>query len=128
MSPELIQAVLRRGGHRCAWCDCKLDHRARYVYERPCIDYLDGDAANRAPDNTVASCFGCAATRRSEWLAGTRYTIATARALLSESIAGPSTFAVYLDSVRDDLAPGVAFEAALARVETQRWAELEVAA
>jgi hypothetical protein len=44
----------------------------------------------------------------------------------SASIAGPSTFSIYLDTVRSDLAPGVAFQAALARVEAQRNAPLDI--
>jgi hypothetical protein len=124
---KLLNIILARAGHRCAWCDSKLAPNARTVAERPCIDFLDGVATNREPSNMVASCFGCASTRQSEWPRGEPYTTPRAVAILGASIAGPSTFSVYLDSLTAQLAPGVAFEMALARVEAQRWQELEAA-
>lgn len=134
---RLLDFILTRAGYRCAWCDTNLrcvyrllDGRSVASWERgrACIDCLDVDMSNRSPSNMVASCFECALARQSEWPAGTRYTTLDAVTILGSSIAGPSTFSIYLDSVRTDLAPGVAFNAALARVEAQRWAELENAA
>lgn len=135
MRPEIVAAVIRRGGHRCAWCACKLDTgRAADIGDVCRLDVTGNDSS------MVASCVACAAEYARWWRRGVEYSHEAAKRILGRHngfvFSGP--FVDYLESVcgafvirsgkRSGKRSGflTPFTTALARVEVQRNAELDL--
>ncbi|MBK9260806.1 MAG: hypothetical protein IPM54_13430 [Polyangiaceae bacterium] len=134
MKPDLISAVLRRGGYRCAWCACALNTGRTADTGTVCkLDVFDG------PTSVVASCIACAAEYSRWWDHSRAYTIENAKRILGRANAlasGP--FVDYLENIcgpmviRSGSKSGkrsgllTPFTTALARIEAQRNAPLDL--
>lgn len=119
MKPELVQAVLRRGGNRCAWCACKLD--TGRVSDRGVVCQLDvsGDDSSM-----VASCVACAGEYTRWWTFSVRYSVEAAKRIIGRhGSTGSGPFVDYLQRITGD---DFAFRTALARIEAQRHAPLDL--
>jgi hypothetical protein len=119
MKPSLVSAVIRRGGHRCAWCSCKLD--TGLTCDRGTVCKLD---QSEAPTSLVASCVACAAQYAMHANVSCAYSTANAiRSLARDSILESGPFVDYIVGATDNMA---AFETALDRIEAQRHAPLDI--
>lgn len=126
MKVEIINAVLARGNHVCAWCACKLNTgRVADQGVVCCLDTSENDSS------MVASCVACMREFH-VWFhpLGTPYNVENARRILGRCDALKSApFCDYLDRVCkfDPDAPErmkkgllTPFSTALARIEAQR--------
>lgn len=135
MRPEFIAAVLHRGNNHCAWCACVLSTGRAADTGVVCkLDVLENDSS------FVASCLSCAAEYAKWWSYAFTYSVDNAKRILGRDGAltsGP--FVEYLERVcgfQDVFAGRTAdkrkglltpFTTALARVEAQRNAPLDLA-
>jgi hypothetical protein len=135
MKPEIVAAVIRRGGNRCVWCSCKLDLGQR-VADRGTVCQL---GLTGTDDVLVASCVACNAEFTRWWTYRSTYCVESAKRILGRhgaTTSGP--FVDYLESVcgplvvRSGRMPGkrsgllTPFTTALARIEAQRHAPLDI--
>lgn len=119
MRPELINAVLRRGSFKCAWCGCALNTGRVADRGVVCQLGLTGD-----DDSMVASCVACNGEFVRRWRYSVTYSIESAKRLLGRHGAtGSGPFVDYLQRAMGD---DFAFTTALDRVEAQRNAPLDV--
>lgn len=134
MNQQTRDAVIRRGGYRCAWCACALNTGRTADVGTVCkLDILDGN------DSVVASCLSCAAEYSRWWNYAFVYSVDNAKRILGRDgalISGP--FVEYLERVCGfaDVFAGrtvdkrkgllTPFTTALARVEAQRNARLDI--
>lgn len=125
MRPEIINAVLVRGGHHCAWCACKLN--TGKVADQGVVCVLDNSEND---SSMVASCTTCNMEFRKWWSGRLPYSREMARRLLGREPAFKSgPFEDYLDLVckfnpdipsRAKRGYQTPFSTALARIEAQR--------
>lgn len=132
MKPEIVAAIIRRAGTRCAWCACRLN-TGRHA-NQGVVCRLD---VSEDPSSIVASCLVCNAEFSRWWTFGTTYSVESAKRILGQHrglvFSGP--FVDYLHRVagfnvdiperskRGLLTP---FATALARIEAQRHAPLDI--
>lgn len=129
---SLLESIMHRAGNRCAWCACRLStglYASKGVVCR--LDISD------EPSSMVASCIVCNAEFSRWWTFIVPYSVDSAKRILGRHsgfvFSGP--FVEYLDRVagfnadvparakRGYLTP---FSTALARIEAQRHAPLDI--
>lgn len=119
MSQALLDAILRRANHRCAWCGCKLILSG--VVCR--LDVLENDSS------FVASCRECAGEYAKRWPMTRAYSVENAKRFLGRCPrTGSGPFVDYLEARVRVMRRGIftPFSTALARVEAQRNAPLDL--
>lgn len=115
MGQTLLDAILRRADHRCAWCGCKL-----LLLGVVCkLDASENDSV------MVASCAECAREYAKYWPAGQSYSVENAKRFLGRCPrTGSGPFVDHLEGKTHGRGYLLPFNTALARVEAQRNAPL----
>lgn len=117
MNQTLLDAILRRADYRCAWCGCKL-LLAGVICK---LDASENDSA------MVASCAECAREYAKWWPTGHAYSVEGAKRFLGRCPrTGLSPFVDYLETKTAGRGYLLPFNTALARVEAQRNASLDL--
>lgn len=117
MGQTLCDVILRRADYRCAWCGSKL-MLSGVVCK---LDASENDSA------MVASCAECAREYAKWWPAGQSYLVENAKRFLGRcSRTGSSPFVDYLEGKTAGRGYLLPFNTALARVEAQRNALLDL--
>lgn len=117
MSQALLDAILRRADYRCAWCGCNL-----LLSGIVCrLDASENDSA------MVASCAECAREYAQWWPAAQSYSVTSAKRFLGRCPrTGSGPFVDYLEGKTAGRGYLLPFNTALARVEAQRNAPLDL--
>lgn len=117
MHSEISGAVIQRADYRCAWCGCKL--MLSGVVCR--LDVLENDSS------FVASCRECAGEYAKHWPMNHAYSVENAKRFLGRcSRTGSGPFVDYLEGKTKGRGYLLPFNTALARVEAQRKAPLDL--
>ena len=122
MRQAITDAVLRRADYRCAWCACKLN-TGRTADTGTVLRLESRDAA----DSVVASCITCAAEYSRWWTYTLPYSTDNAKRLLGRCPrTGSGPFVDYLEVKTKGRGYLLPFNTALARIEAQRNAPLDL--
>lgn len=117
MRQTLVNAVLSRGGHRCAWCTAKLGTSGVVCY----LDVLDSDSS------MVASCRECAGEYAKWWPFARAYSPVNVERFLGRCPHTQSSpFLDYLEKRMAGRGYQNPLHAAIARIEAQRNAPLDL--